>query len=255
MSFSSRVKDELKKLLPEKEHCLRAELTGILYAGGRETYPKSLDPLVVRLSSGISDKEFDRESPEVLQRPCCKKAYLRGLFLSCGSVSDPEKMYHLEMVFSTAEEAREARDLIRLFNIPSKVIERKNRFVLYLKEGDVIAGFLALIGANSAVLELENIRVVKDVRNAVNRQVNCETANLEKTISASLEQAEAIRALMEKPVYQSLPLPLRQLAEMRLLYPESSLKELGELMDPPVSKSGVNHRMRKLMKFAEEERL
>jgi len=127
--------------------------------------------------------------------------------------------------------------------------------VLYLKEGDVIAGFLALIGANSAVLELENIRVVKDVRNAVNRQVNCETANLEKTISASLEQAEAIRALMEKPVYQSLPLPLRQLAEMRLLYPESSLKELGELMDPPVSKSGVNHRMRKIMKFAEEERL
>ena len=127
--------------------------------------------------------------------------------------------------------------------------------MVYLKEGDSIADFLKLVGAPVKLFELENIRVLKDVRNTVNRQVNCETANLSKTIAAGLEQRDAIQRLIEKQVYSSLPTALRELAELRLAYPESSLKELGEMLDPPVSKSGVNHRMRKIMSFAEEELL
>ncbi|MBR0086480.1 MAG: DNA-binding protein WhiA [Lachnospiraceae bacterium] len=255
MSFSSRVKDELKQIMPEKEHCLRAEIAGILHGGLQEEYPKSLNPLLAALYAGLSSKDFDPADAEILQRPCCKKAYIRGLFLSSGTVSDPEKMYHLEMVFRTQEEAREFRSLLKLNGIPSKVIERKNRFVVYLKEGDVIVDFLALIGASASLLAFENTRVYKEVRNAVNRQVNCETANLEKTISAAISQTQAIEKIKSLNLYSLLPAPIRELAEMRLEYPESSLKELGEMMDPPVSKSGVNHRMRKLLSIAEEERL
>ena len=255
MSYSTRVKSELMTIIPEKQHCLKAEIAGILDAGGREDHPKNLDPLLAVLKSHLKEKEFDLESPEILQRPCCKKAFIRGLFLSCGSVSDPEKLYHLELVFANIERARGFRDLLRLSGIPSKIIERKGRQVVYLKEGDLISEFFALTQANTSLLEMENIRVYKDVRNTINRRVNCETANLEKTVSAAMEQKEAISFLQEKKLLGTLAAPLRTLAELRLANPESSLKELGEMMDPPVSKSGVNHRMRKLLKIAEEEKL
>lgn len=255
MSFSSDVKDELKKIIPEKEHCIRAEMAGIMLAGGRESYPKSLQDLLALLESRLECKEFDLKGKEILQRPCCKRAYIRGVFLSCGSLSDPEKMYHLELVFMTASEARDFRDLLKLFNISTKIIERKERYVVYLKEGDVIADFLTLTGAVRSLLNLQNIRVVKDVRNNVNRQVNCETANLSKTIAAGLEQRDVIKRLKDNKLFESLPLYLQELGELRMQFPERSLKELGEMMDPPVSKSGVNHRMRKIMNFQEEEKL
>lgn len=183
-----------------------------------------------------------------------KRAYIRGAFLGGGSISNPEKTYHLEFVTHSEEYAHDLSKLINTFGLKSKVIQRKNSFIIYIKEGEQIVDLLNIIGAHSCLLELENIRIMKEMRNNVNRLVNCETANLSKTVNAAVRQVESIKLIQSQIGLKRLPKNLREIAELRLNYPDESLKELGEMLDPPVGKSGVNHRLRKIEKIAEELR-
>ncbi|TDT63731.1 DNA-binding protein WhiA [Fonticella tunisiensis] len=191
---------------------------------------------------------------EIIKRGCCKKAFLRGTFLGGGSISNPEKTYHMEFVANTPEFAEDLMKLINSYGLTSKVIQRKNSYVVYLKEGEQIVDLLNIIGAHSALLNFENVRVYKEVRNNVNRLVNCETANLNKTVDAAVRQIDSIKFIQEKVGLRKLPPGLREVAEIRLNYPDISLKEIGEMLNPPIGKSGVNHRLRKIEKIAEELR-
>ncbi len=190
----------------------------------------------------------------IIQSTCCKRAYLRGAFLGAGSVSDPEKGYHLEFVNPTEKHALFLKDMMISLEMEPKVVERKGNYVLYLKEGTQIVDLLNIMGAHIALMELENVRIVKEVRNNVNRIVNCETANLKKTVSAAVRQMQDIEYVQNTIGISSLPENLQQVAIYRLEYPSSSLKELGELLSPPVGKSGVNHRLKKISEIAEHIR-
>ncbi|KRQ87094.1 Sporulation transcription regulator WhiA [Caloramator mitchellensis] len=191
---------------------------------------------------------------EVIKKACCKKAYIRGAFLASGSISNPEKTYHLEFVSNSFEQAEDLMKLLNSYDLGAKIIQRKNNYVVYLKEGDKIIDLLNIIGAHGALLELENVRVYKEMRNNVNRLVNCETANLNKTVDAAVRQIESINMIKEKIGLRKLPPNLREVAELRLNYPDISLKELGQMLNPPIGKSGINHRLRKIEKIAEELR-
>lgn len=194
-------------------------------------------------------------SPELLRKKCCKRSYLRGAFLAAGSVNNPEgSSYHLE-IYSMYEEFCNA--LCRLaneFDLNARCIERKKGYVFYLKEGEKIIDFLSIIGAHQALLKFEDVRIMRDMRNSVNRIVNCETANLNKTIGASIRQIDNIKLIQDKVGLDSLPDKLREVAEIRLAHPDLNLKEVGELLPDKVSKSGVNHRLRKIDKLAEQIR-
>ncbi|MGL4773162.1 MAG: DNA-binding protein WhiA [Clostridium sp.] len=183
-----------------------------------------------------------------------RRAYVRGAFLGGGSISNPEKTYHLEFVTHSEEYAKDLCKLINSFGLNSKVIQRKSSFIIYIKEGEQIVDLLNIIGAHTSLLELENIRIMKEMRNNVNRLVNCETANLSKTVNAAVRQVESIKLIQSRIGLQRLPKNLREVAELRLNYPDESLKELGEMLNPPVGKSGINHRLRKIEKIAEELR-
>jgi DNA-binding protein WhiA len=183
---------------------------------------------------------------------CCKRAYLRGIFLSRGFVNRPEGEYHLEIVFNDDKLAEQVQQMLMHFNIDTRIFTRKNSLVLYVKESEKIGDFLRVVGANRALLNFENVRIIKSMRNTVNRQVNCETANLAKTINASVRQIYLINRAREKEGWKSLPPQLKELALLRVKYPDYTLKELGELTDPPLSKPGVAYRMRKLEKITRE---
>ncbi|MFC7751479.1 DNA-binding protein WhiA [Paenibacillus thermoaerophilus] len=192
---------------------------------------------------------------EIIKNPCCKRAYLRGAFLAGGSVNNPEgSSYHLEIASMYEEHCKALCRLANKFNLNARVIERKKGFILYMKEGEKIVEFLSLIGAHQALLKFEDIRIMKDMRNSVNRIVNCETANLNKTIGASMRQIDNIRFLEKEIGLDALPEKLREVAKIRLLHPDMNLKEVGELLEGPVSKSGVNHRLRKIDELAEKLR-
>ncbi len=194
------------------------------------------------------------DTQRMLKKTCCRRTYLRWAFLSGGSISDPEKTYHLEITSHNRIVALEINRLINGFKLNSKVIRRKGNFVVYLKEGENIVDFLNIIGAHSALLELENVRILKEMRNNVNRIVNCETANLEKTVNASIRQVENIKYIRDNIGFDKLPPSLREIAEVRLAYSDANLKEMGEMLSPPLGKSGVNHRLRKLDEIAENDR-
>lgn len=183
-----------------------------------------------------------------------KRAYIRGAFLGGGSISNPEKTYHLEFVTHNLDYANELSNLINSYGLSSKVIQRKSSYVIYIKEGEQIVDLLNIIGAHSSLLELENIRIMKEMRNNVNRLVNCETANLSKTVNAAVRQVESIKMIQNEIGLNRLPKNLREIAELRLEYPDESLKELGGMLNPPVGKSGVNHRLRRIEKIAGELR-
>lgn len=189
-----------------------------------------------------------------LDKPCCRRAYLRGAFLGGGSLSDPEKGYHFEIVTHSEEFAMALIQLINTYEMNAKLITRKNNYVVYLKEGDQIVDLLNVIGAHNALLSFENTRIVKQMRNDINRLVNCETANLNKTVDAAVRQTANIQYIAEAVGLDYLPDNLRVLAELRLENEDLNLKELGQLLDPPVGKSGVNHRFKKIEKIAEEIR-
>lgn len=190
----------------------------------------------------------------VFEKDDYRRAYIRGAFLGGGSISNPEKTYHLEFVTHNNDYANDLSKLINGYNLSSKVIQRKSSFIVYLKEGEQIVDLLGIIGAHSSLLELENVRIIKEMRNNVNRLVNCETANLSKTVNASVRQTESIKLIEKEIGLLRLPNNLREIAELRLKYPDESLKELGEMLNPPVGKSGVNHRLRRIEKIAEELR-
>ena len=190
-----------------------------------------------------------------LKLECCRRSFLRGAFLSAGSVSDPEKSYHLEIVCPSHETAELLLDIMRRMGYDARSVTRKKDHVVYLKDGDQIVRLLGEMGASISFLNIESVRVMKEMRGTVNRQVNCETANLNKTIVSAVRQAEEIRYLRDHGGFGSLSEPLRQIAALRLEYPEASYAELGALADPPVGKSGVNHRLRKICTMARDLRL
>lgn len=190
--------------------------------------------------------------PTLLKNECCKRAYIRGTFLGGGSLSDPEKSYHMEMITHREDYANELMQLINSYDLHARVVARKKNFIVYLKEGDQIVDLLNIIGAHTALMSFENTRIVKSMRNNINRLVNCETANLKKMTDAAVKQMRFIEIIDQYNGLESLPDSLREIAEIRLSNSDVSLKELGELLNPPIGKSGVNHRLRKIEKIAME---
>ena len=190
----------------------------------------------------------------LLRQNCCRRAFIRGAFLAVGSVSDPKKSYHFEIVCTAPEKARQLQELLASYDVDAKVVLRKRHYVVYIKEGSQIVELLGLMGAHISLMQLENVRIVKEMRNSVNRKVNCETANLNKTVSAAVRQAEDIRYIQEKIGLDKLPMDLEETARLRLEHTEASLKELGDMLSPKVGKSGVNHRLRKLSQIADDLR-
>ncbi len=190
----------------------------------------------------------------VVQRECCKRAFLRGAFLTGGSISDPEKSYHLELVCTDEERALHLQNIMQGFGLEARIVTRKKNYVVYLKEASQIVDLLALMEAGISLMNLENIRIRKEISNNVNRKVNCEAANINKTVSAAIKQIEDIRYIERHMGFSGLSRGLEEIAVLRLQYPDAPLKELGEMLNPPVSKSGVNHRLRKLGKIAGELR-
>lgn len=190
----------------------------------------------------------------IVQNTCCRRAFIRGAFLAAGSLSDPEKFYHLEIVCTTPEKAEQLRSVITTFSIDAKIVVRKKYYVVYIKEGSQIVDMLGVMEAHVALMELENIRILKEMRNSVNRKVNCETANISKTVSASVKQLADITYIRDTVGLNYMPDSLSEIAEERLERPDATLKELGECLSPPVGKSGVNHRLRKICAIAENLR-
>lgn len=191
-------------------------------------------------------------NPMLIKNACCRRAYLRGAFLCVGSMSDPAKGYHLELVTDNERKAFQIQTLIREFELDAKVIRRKKYFVVYLKEGSNIVDFLNICEAHVSLMQFENERIVKEMRNSINRRVNCETANISKTVNAAAKQISDIEKIRDHYGFEKLPDNLCEMAMVRMEYPDASLKELGQYLTPPVGKSGVNHRLRKLSEIAEE---
>lgn len=190
----------------------------------------------------------------LIKSSCCARAYLRGAFLSVGSMSDPRKSYHLEFVCGEKAQAQQLRQTLLEFHIEARIIKRKKYQVVYLKEGAGIVDLLNVMGAHVSLMELENMRILKEMRNSVNRRVNCETANISKTVTAAGRQIEDILLIRDRYGFENLPDNLRQMAEVRLENPDAALKELGGYLEPNVGKSGVNHRLRRLSEIAEKLR-
>lgn len=308
MSFSNDVRNELARLMPEKECCCKFELAALLNSNGsledrekdgillkvtaenaatarkiflllKESYQlqsrvqveKSKrfkknrcyevntyfqqDDLWILEELNFSGKDFKtglRIKQVSIKNNCCKRAFLRGVFLSRGFINRPEGNYHLEIVFNNSRLLKFVQKLLGSFDVQARSIERKHHLLLYIKESEKIVDFLRVVGANKALLEFENVRIIKSMRNSVNRQVNCETANLAKTVDASIRQVALINRLIRENRLQNLSPQLKELAMLRITFPDNSLKELGLMLDPPLSKSGVAYRMRKLEDLAEE---
>ena len=287
MSFSHDVKEELAKHIGSARHCQMAELAAILNFSGQfgcnkeESFTigfQTENETVVRKGFTLLKKTFNIEAgavidaakiqeihhkfgdlnepvnPLLVKNSCCQRAFLRGAFLSIGSISAPEKGYHLELVCTQEDKAKQLQEIMLNFEIESKMVMRKKYYVVYLKEGKAIVELLNVMEAHIALMNLENLRILKEVRNTVNRRVNCEAANISKTVEAAGKQIEDILLIKEKMGLSNLPANLKQIAELRLENPEMPLKELGEELDPPVGKSGVNHRLRKLSEIAKSLR-
>ena len=275
MSFSSEVKQELSSINTySKSNLIEAELIGYLMSANIkeenekiefitenefniERIYKILFKLKIEYEPETRRKTFvskinkpNLRNIENLETEEEKKALIRGIFLGSGSINDPMKKYHLEILSKNKDVAQYIQNILKSFNIKAKILEMNN--TIYIKEGEEISKFLAFIGAQKADLKYEEIRVMREIRNNVNRQVNCETANLNKTISASVMQIEAINYLKKVKKYEELPTGLQEIAELRLEYPEMSLKDLGSLLEKPLGKSGVNHRLKKIIEIADE---
>ena len=205
------------------------------------------DPKVQRILIGaLGDPD--------LKRACCRRAYLRGAFEAAGTISDPNRYYRMEFVFRREEDAGKVLDVMRGLSLEGKSVKRGRTHVVYLQDGQQLVDAIALMDARYSVLELENIRVIRDMRGRIGRRVNCETSNLNKTVHASAKQLQDIRELEERGAMDSLPENLREIAELRKQYPDASFAELGNMTQPPVGRSGVNHRLRKIAEYAQDLR-
>ncbi len=287
MSFSGEVKEELAKQFSKSRHCQLAELAAILEFEGRVSeHPLCLtlgtdnvlllqkyailmrQAFSVDVSRPLDETDTRRvldavkwESGEdahwttngiLLKMTCCRRAFIRGAFLAAGSVSDPNKSYHFEIVCTAIGQAKQLQKLLLEFDADAKIVERKGHYVVYLKEGAQIVDILGGMEAYVSLMKLENVRILKEMRNSVNRKVNCETANISKTVNAAVKQIEDITRIRDTIGFEELPEHLQEIAVLRLEYPDASLKELGTYLNPPVGKSGVNHRLRRLSEIAED---
>lgn len=195
---------------------------------------------------------FNTGDAEITPLDCCRAAYIRGAFLGGGSMSDPRVRYHMEFDAKYEGYAEQIRNILSELGISSKITCRKGRYVVYVKEYEAIADILGLCGAVGAAMELYNISIEKEIRNTANRQANCELANIDKITNASFAQLESIKKIEKTIGFSELPEALREIAEIRKKYPDESLKELGEHLNPPIGKSGVNHRLKRIMDIAAE---
>lgn len=208
--------------------------------------------LVAKILQAIKYSEEERVvNSMVLKSLCCKRAFLRGAFLSIGSMSNPEKGYHLEFVCENESQAKQIQDTLAIFDVEAKIVTRKRYQVVYIKESEGIVEVLNIMGAHISLMNLENLRILKDMRNSINRRVNCEAANITKTVNAATKQIDDILYIRDHYGFDNLSDNLREIAEVRLDYPDATLKELGEYLEPKVGKSGVNHRLRKLSELAD----
>ncbi|NMB00402.1 MAG: DNA-binding protein WhiA [Firmicutes bacterium] len=209
-----------------------------------------------RSAAGQVYQEFKEQSVvgplEIPRKKCCRRAYLRGAFLSSGSITNPERTYHLEISTEQSLIAEKILEVIASLGLEAGITQRKGSLVAYMKDGGQIVNLLNLMGAHSALLRFENVRVMKDMRNQVNRLVNCETANVDKTVKAAMAQLEDIQRIDDVIGLEELPDKLREVARVRLENPYASLQELGEMMVPPMSKSGVNYRIRQIREKARQ---
>ena len=294
LSFSSKAKGELARKMPQAKCCQIAELSAFKEIDGVEPYKYEGEVVLefnteiasaarkifklIKNVCGINPEICVSKKSSFKKRniysvivkrealygsavpdnaemnPCCRRAYLRGAFLAGGSIIDPLRAYHLEISCTNPKCAQKTAGLMKKCGLKPGISRRKNSYVVYLKEAEQIAHFLNIIGAHSSLLSMENIRIYKGMRNRVNRLVNCETANMGKSINAALKQIEDIELIDRVVGIEKLPEKLYEIAKLRLVNPESSMKELGEMLNPPVGKSGVNHRMRKISFIAEKIR-
>ena len=269
MSFSAKVKEELSTHMSSARHCQIAELAAIISICGRISISSSdryrvtvhtENITVARKYFTLIKKTFNIctetsiRKNVVIRQLCCRRAFLRGVFLASGSISDPYKSYHFEVVCATEDKAKQLQYIMNSLHMSAKIVLRKKSYVVYLKEADQISDMLNIMEAHVALMEFENIRILKDMRNTVNRKVNCETANINKTVSAAVKQLEDIVYIRDEIGFEKLADGLREVALARIAYPEATLKELGDALTPPVGKSGVNHRLRKLSEIAEKVR-
>lgn len=280
MSFSSDLKEELSKInnLNKKDE-IRFELMGYLvsknaslnknnirYATESEyninRFSKLLKNLDINHNIEFDGKSFvitfNQKNNEIFKdtlenlTDSQKRAFIRGTFLGAGSINNPDKTYHLEINLSNKENMGNLYSLLKQININCKKFEQGNKYSVYFKDGEEIAKFIALLGANNSILKFEDIRVQKDMRGKVNRIVNCQTANLNKTLNASVEQIDAIRNLQVTNRFNKLDDNLKEIALLRLEYPDISLVELGKKLENPIGKSGVNYRLKKIIQIANE---
>lgn len=278
MSFSSKVKAELLSHISTGRHCRMAELSAMIVMSGtykdgvwamrgenailQEKIKKLASLLHVDINTEegrqvlklVDHGDYLSVNPMLVERNCCKQAFIRGAFLATGSLSDPEKGYHFEIVCDREEQADMISSLIRDFSIEPKQIQRKKYHVVYIKDGSMIVDLLNVMGAHVSLMDMENIRILKDMRNSVNRRVNCETANLNKIVHAAVKQMEDISYIEQTKGLKYLPEHLREIASLRMEEPDTSLVELGKKLDPPIGKSGVNHRLKKISDIADELR-
>lgn len=235
ISFASKVKEELSEIRPKSEHCVVAAAEAHKYFT-------------------LIKKEYTINA-DILERRCCKRTFLREIFLIAGTMSDPEKSYHFEVSCSSKQKAEFICGLINTFDgMDAKIVMRGKGYVAYLKGSDQIVDMLGIMEASLSYMELENVRIMKSVRNSVNRRTNCETANIGKTVNASRKQIEDIELIRDKVGLRNLPEGLAQMAEVRLKHPDVSLVELGQFLNPPIGKSGVNHRLRRLSEMSAQIR-
>ncbi len=311
MSFSSETKNEMSTVIPEKDCCMLAEISGFLrtcgkvrleglgrmsyvlttenaaaarkiivlmkeYFGikleltiGKSTILKKNNVYEMTLSADTNCKGILREAgilkiregfdvfnygidDALIHKKCCKKAFLRGAFLGSGSITDPNKSYHLEIASSNELLSANLMRLMEQIGISARETQRRESFLVYLKDSELVCDFLAATGAFNARMSLENTKMTKELRNRANRIVNCDSANLDKTIAASEKHIRAIEKIMAVRGLDSLPEKLAEIAELRINEPELSLIDLGKMMDPPLGKSGVNHRLNKILEIAEK---
>lgn len=206
------------------------------------------------LAPGDGFYTLNKVPTHLMQHDECRRAFIRGAFLGGGSISDPGKNYHMEFVTNNEDFAESLKDFINSLGFNFKIVSRKNNYVVYLKESEQISDLLSIIGAHHALLSLQNTKIVKSMRNNVNRIVNCETANLSKTVNAAVRQVENIKFIQETVGISSLPENLQEIARLRIECEDMTLKELGEMLNPPIGKSGVNHRLRKIEEIANKLR-
>lgn len=276
MSFSASIKEELSKVnIFSNEEVVKAELYGYLITTDLNTEKikflteneyninrlnKLLNRLKIKYDIKIQGRNyaitFKKKDLSIdslnLENEDIARGVVRGAFLGSGSVTEPSKRYHLEIRLETEEKRQEIIDILKKFGIEVKLLDRKYSYSIYIKDGEEISKLLALIGASSSVLKYEDIRVLKETKNNVNRKVNCETANLNKTVNAAVAQINAIEKIKRRKKWNNLSPNLQEIANLRLEHPDATLEELGKMLTEPIGKSGVNHRLKKLIEISEE---